>query len=107
VTIGEYIEDPHTEDPFRKLSLADLRNHINHVLDSLEPKEKKIVLTRFGLDDGRIKTLGEIGKTMRLSNERVRQIEIKALKKLRMASRAHELAPWREGNEAEEGMEEE
>jgi RNA polymerase primary sigma factor len=107
VTIGEYIEDTHTEDPFQKISLADLRNHIKHVLDSLEPKEKQTVLMRFGLDDGRIKTLGEIGTRMRLSNERVRQIEIKALKKLRMASRADELAPWREGNEAERAMEEE
>jgi RNA polymerase primary sigma factor len=102
-TIGEYIEDPHTEDPFQRLSLADLRNHINHVLDSLEPKEKQTVIQRFGLDDGRIKTLGEIAVRMRLSNERVRQIEIKALKKLRTTSRAGELAPWREdsGVEAE------
>jgi RNA polymerase primary sigma factor len=95
-TIGEYIEDPHTEDPFQRLSLADLRNHINHVLDSLEPKEKQTVIQRFGLDDGRIKTLSEIALRMRLSNERVRQIEIKALKKLRMTTRAGELAPWRE-----------
>jgi RNA polymerase primary sigma factor len=51
---------------------------------------------RFGLDDGRIKTLGEIGKRMKLSNEWIRQIEIRALRKLRMAKRAGELAPWRE-----------
>ena len=104
-TIGEYIEDPHTEDPFQRLSLADLRNHINHVLDSLEPKEKQTVIQRFGLDDGRIKTLGEIAVRMRLSNERVRQIEIKALKKLRMASRAGELAPWREDGRGDSDME--
>jgi RNA polymerase primary sigma factor len=95
-TIGEYIEDQHTEDPFQRLSLTDLHHHINHVLDSLEPKEKQTVVMRFGLDDGRIKTLGEIGKRMKLSNEWIRQIEIRALRKLRMAKRAGELAPWRE-----------
>jgi len=102
-TIGEYIVDPHTEDPFQKLSLADLRNHISHVLDSLEPNEKRTVLMRFGLDDGRFKTLGEIASSLGLSNERIRQIEIKALRKLRKSQRAEELAPWREGVEA--GME--
>lgn len=99
-TIGEYIEDPHTEDPFQKLSLADLRSHISHVLDSLEPNEKQTVLMRFGLDDGRFKTLGEIASGLKLSNERIRQIEIKALRKLRKSERAGELAPWREGVEA-------
>lgn len=102
-TFGEYLEDPYTEDPFQKLSLEDLRNHIGHVLDSLEPNEKKTVLMRFGLDDGRIKTLGEIASSLHLSNERIRQIEIKALRKLRKPQRSSELAPWREGIEA--GME--
>jgi RNA polymerase primary sigma factor len=96
-TVGEYIEDPRTEDPFERLSLSDLREHIRHVLDSLEPKEKQTVIMRFGLDDGRIKTLGEIAERLRLSNERIRQIEIKALRKLRMANRVGELSPWKEG----------
>ena len=106
-TIGEYIEDPHTEDPFQRLSLADLRTHIDHVLDSLEPKEKQTVIMRFGLDDGRIKTLGEIGTRLHLSNERIRQIEIKALRKLKKSTRADELAPWCEGAEASMGVDEE
>jgi RNA polymerase primary sigma factor len=104
-TIGEYLEDPHTEDPFKRLSLADLRDHIKHVLDSLAPREKQTVIMRFGLDDGRIKTFGEIAARMRLSNERIRQIEITALKKLRMASRVGELAPWRDGAGADVEME--
>jgi len=104
-TVGEYIEAPHTEDPFERLSLADLREHIRHVLDSLESKEKQTVILRFGLDDGRIKTLGEIAARMRLSNERIRQIEIKAIKKLRMVNRVGELAPWREGTGADMEME--
>lgn len=95
-TIGEYIEDTNSEDPFRIISLDSLRKHIQMVLDSLDPKEKKTVIMRFGLDDGRIKTLGEIGQKLKLTNERVRQIEIKALRKLKQASRAQTLLPWKE-----------
>jgi len=51
---------------------------------------------RFGLDDGRIKTLGEIGQVLHLTNERVRQIEIKALRKLKQTSRSQLLLPWKE-----------
>ena len=105
-TIGERIEDPHSEDPFARLSLADLREHIGHVLDSLEFKEKQTVIMRFGLDDGRIKTLGEVGDRLGLSNERIRQIEIKALRKLRKSARSEELAPWKEGVEASMEIEE-
>lgn len=95
-TIGEYIEDTHSEDPFTKLSLTSLREHIGQVLDSLDSKEKQTVIMRFGLDDGRIKTLGEIGQLLHLTNERVRQIEIKALRKLKQTSRAQVLLPWKE-----------
>ena len=95
-TIGEYIEDTRSEDPFMRLSLTSLREHIQKVLESLDPKEKKTVIMRFGLDDGRIKTLGEIGLKLHLTNERVRQIEIKALRKLKQASRAQVLLPWKE-----------
>jgi len=95
-TVGEYIEDTHSEDPFLRLSLASLREHIQQVLDSLDPKEKKTVIMRFGLDDGRIKTLGEIGEKLGLTNERVRQIEIKALRKLKQTSRSSVLLPWKE-----------
>ncbi|MDR0331274.1 MAG: sigma-70 family RNA polymerase sigma factor [Chitinispirillales bacterium] len=96
-TIGEYIEDTQSEDPFNRLSLSDLRAHINLVLDdSLDHKERETVIMRFGLDDGRIKTLGEIGAKLKLTNERVRQIEIKALRKLKQSSMAQELSSWRE-----------
>lgn len=95
-TIGEYIEDTNSEDPFVRLSLSSLREHIQRVLESLDPKEKKTVIMRFGLDDGRIKTLNEIGEKLGLTNERVRQIEIKALRKLKQASRSNILLPWKE-----------
>ena len=62
---------------------------------------------RFGLDDGRIKTLGEIGQKLHLTNERVRQIEIKALRKLKQTSRAQVLLPWKEGVEMIEDADDE
>jgi len=95
-TIGEFIEDTQSEDPFSRLSLDNLREHIGMVLDELDHKEKTTVIMRFGLDDGRIKTLSEIGAELKLTNERVRQIEIKALRKLKESSRLAELEPWKE-----------
>jgi RNA polymerase primary sigma factor len=103
-TIGEYIEDTHSEDPFQRLSLVSLREHIHQALDSLDLKERETVIMRFGLDDGRIKTLGEIGQKLHLTNERVRQIEIKALRKLKQTSRAQVLLPWKEGVDLSEDM---
>jgi RNA polymerase primary sigma factor len=95
-TVGEYIEDPAAEDPSLHLSFVHLREQIKQVLDSLAPKEREIVVMRFGLDDGRIKTLKEIGESFNISRERVRQIETKALSKLKHPSRAHQLLAWRE-----------
>jgi len=96
MTIGEYVEDTRSEDPFDRLSLGSLKEHIDMVLDELDYKERETVIMRFGLDDGRIKTLSEIGSKLKLTNERVRQIEIKALRKLKESSMAHELESWKE-----------
>jgi RNA polymerase primary sigma factor len=73
-----------------------LRDQIKQVLDSLTAKEKEIVVMRFGLDDGRIKTLKEIGEIFNISRERVRQIETKALGKLKHPSRTRHLMAWKE-----------
>jgi RNA polymerase primary sigma factor len=95
-TFGEYIEDTKAEDPAQRMSFIKLREHIKTVLDSLADKEREIVTMRFGLDDGRIKTLKEIGEAFNISRERVRQIETKALSKLKHPSRTRQLAPWKE-----------
>ena len=95
-TFGEYIEDTKAEDPSQRISLIKLREQIKTVLDSLATKEREIVVMRFGLDDGRIKTLKEIGESFNISRERVRQIETKALSKLKHPSRTRQLAAWKE-----------
>jgi RNA polymerase primary sigma factor len=79
-TFGEYIEDTKAEDPAQRMSLIKLREQIKTVLDSLAAKEREIVLMRFGLDDGRIKTLKEIGEAF----------------KLKHPSRTRQLAAWKE-----------
>jgi len=95
-TFGEYIEDTKAEDPAQRMSLIKLREQIKSVLDSLATKEREIVVMRFGLDDGRIKTLKEIGEAFHISRERVRQIETKALSKLKHPSRTRQLSAWKE-----------
>jgi RNA polymerase primary sigma factor len=95
-TFGEYIEDTKAEDPAQRMSFIKLREQIKSVLDSLASKEREIVVMRFGLDDGRIKTLKEIGEAFSISRERVRQIETKALSKLKHPSRTRQLMAWKE-----------
>jgi len=98
-TVGEYIEDRSAENPARRVSTLKLREQIHDVLDSLAEKEKEIVIMRFGLDDGRIKTLKEIGEIFNISRERVRQIETKALSKLKHPSRSKQLQAWKDDRE--------
>jgi RNA polymerase primary sigma factor len=98
-TVGEYIEDTHAENPSHRMSLIGLRENITSVLDSLDKKEREVVRMRFGLDDGRIKTLKEIGEAFKISRERVRQIETKALNKLKHPSRTRQLMAWKEDRE--------
>ena len=95
-TIGEYIEDKKADDPSKQVSLGGLRKNISKVLESLYSKEREILIMRFGLDDGRIKTLKEIGETFNISRERVRQIETKALNKLKHPSRTRDLMAWKD-----------
>ncbi len=99
-TFSEFIEDKSAEKPSQGVNMRMLRKQIDGVLDSLDPKEQAIVRMRFGLDDGLVKTLKEIGDKYRISRERVRQIEGKALAKLQHPSRIKQLEGW--GTDIEE-----
>ena len=82
-SIGDLIADTRTSDPIYRFIEEDNRNIINSVLNTLTERESEIITLRFGLKNGNPKTLGEIGEALGLSGERVRQIESKALRKLR------------------------
>jgi RNA polymerase primary sigma factor len=93
-TISEFIEDTSAERPSQVANIRRLRQQINAVLDTLDMKEQAIVRMRFGLDNGQVKTLKEIGDRFKISRERVRQIESKALAKLQHPSRVKQLEGW-------------
>ncbi len=93
-TFSEFIEDKSAEKPSQSVNMRMLRKQIDGVLSSLDDKEQAIVRMRFGLDDGLVKTLKEIGDKYRISRERVRQIESKALAKLQHPSRIKQLEGW-------------
>jgi RNA polymerase primary sigma factor len=93
-TFTEFIEDKSVEKPSQGVNMRMLRGQIDGVLASLDAKEQAIVRMRFGLDDGLVKTLKEIGDKYRISRERVRQIESKALAKLQHPSRIKPLEGW-------------
>jgi RNA polymerase primary sigma factor len=82
VTLADVIESP-DESPEERVDHALLRDDLEHVINSLTPRERDVVRMRYGLDDGRTKTLEEIGRVFSVTKERVRQIESKALRKLR------------------------
>ena len=86
--LGDFVEDEQTADPFEETSAALLHEEIMKVLDTLTPREKSVLEQRFGFVDGRPKTLEEVGAEFHVTRERIRQIEAKALRKLRHPSRA-------------------
>ena len=90
-TIGDLIEDNHFENPVDYIVNEDLREQLYKSMSSLEEREQKIIIKRFGLEDDNPKTLDEIGEEMNLSRERIRQIEEKALRKLRNPIRSKNL----------------
>lgn len=90
-TLGEVISDDLDENPQELITKSLLREHMRDAMDDLTPREKAVLKMRFGLDGERPKTLEEVGRTMKVTRERVRQIEARSLAKLRHPSRAKHL----------------
>jgi RNA polymerase primary sigma factor len=94
--LGDLIEDKAVVSPSDVVIYLSLKEQTALVLKTLTPREEKIIKMRFGLDDGSEHTLGEVGQTFALTRERIRQIEAKALGKLRQPSRSHNLRAFLE-----------
>ena len=89
--LGEFIPDEDAPAPSEAASFMLLKEQLVDVLDTLTPREERVLRLRFGLDDGRSRTLEEVGKVFNVTRERIRQIEAKALRKLRHPSRSRKL----------------
>ncbi len=92
--LGTLIEDPDAISPLDAVADQMLKEQLAHVLDSLEGREERVIRLRFGLDDGRPRTLEEVGHEFGLTRERIRQIESHALRKLRHPSRSRKLREY-------------
>jgi RNA polymerase primary sigma factor len=89
--IGDFIEDKATESPAEKTSFSLLKGKLSDVLASLSEREQRVLALRFGLGDGYARTLEEVGRQFQVTRERIRQIEAKALRKMRHPTRIRQL----------------
>mgnify|MGYP005756078231 CR=1 FL=1 len=89
--LGDFIEDEQALAPTDVVATTLLKEQLIHVLDTLTPREEKVLRLRYGIDDGKPRTLEEVGKEFNVTRERIRQIEAKALRKLRHPSRSKRL----------------
>ena len=94
--LGDFIEDDKTQTPSDSVSFIMLKEQLLNVLDTLTPREEKVLRLRYGIDDGKPRTLEEVGKEFNVTRERIRQIEAKALRKLRHPSRSRKLKDFLE-----------
>jgi RNA polymerase primary sigma factor len=94
--LGDFIEDQEAIAPADAAAFTMLQEQLNEVLESLTPREQQVLRLRFGLDDGRGRTLEEVGQVFGVTRERIRQIEAKALRKLRHPSRSKKLKDFLE-----------
>ena len=94
--LGDFIPDDDAPAPADAAAFALLKEQLIDVLDTLTPREEKVLRLRFGLDDGRARTLEEVGREFDVTRERIRQIEAKALRKLRHPSRSKKLKDFLE-----------
>ncbi len=92
--LGDFIQDDSSPAPADSATYMLLREQLKAVLDTLQPREARVLKLRFGLDDGRMRTLEEVGKEFNVTRERIRQIEAKALRKLRHPSRSKKLKDY-------------
>lgn len=86
--LADFIEDDHTPLPSDEAAFGQLKDDIRSVLDKLNEREQKVLRMRFGLDDGKEHTLEEVGQELHVTRERIRQIEAKALRKLRQSGKS-------------------
>ena len=94
--LGDFIPDDDIPAPAEAAAFTLLKEQLMEVLDTLTDREEKVLRLRFGLDDGRARTLEEVGKEFNVTRERIRQIEAKALRKLRHPSRSKKLKDYLE-----------
>ena len=94
--LGDFIEDQDAPAPAEAVAVTLLKEQLMDVLNSLTPREAKVLRLRYGLDDGKARTLEEVGKEFNVTRERIRQIEAKALRKLRHPSRSKRLKDFLE-----------
>lgn len=92
--LGDFIKDEDSPSPQESASYTMLREQLTDVMKTLTPREAKVLRLRFGLDDGKARTLEEVGKQFNVTRERIRQIEAKALRKLRHPSRSKKLKEY-------------
>jgi RNA polymerase primary sigma factor len=98
---GDFIEDKSAENPSDMTSYSLLKDKLNDVLETLTERERKVLELRFGLGDGYSRTLEEVGKQFKVTRERIRQIEAKALRKMRHPTRIRQLQGFLEGEQTE------
>jgi len=94
--VGDFISDPMADSPSRRAAISILKDRFNEILNDLPKREKKIIRLRFGLSDGLPRTLEEVGHMFNITRERVRQIEAKALRKLRHPTRLRKLQMYKD-----------
>ena len=92
--LGDFIPDENAPVPADAAAFTLLKEQLVEVLDTLTDREQQVLRLRFGLDDGRARTLEEVGKEFHVTRERIRQIEAKALRKLRQPSRSRKLKDY-------------
>ena len=92
--LGDFVADNNTVTPEANIESVMLREHIDVLLQDLKDREREVIILRFGLRDGHPRTLEEVGKIFNVTRERIRQIEAKALRKLRHPSRSRKLRDY-------------